>query len=98
MNAELDAVFQSMVIGAVPALWKSKSFPSLKSLGSYSADLFRRLQMLTDWYVPFLTSIALLIVKSLGQQFAGEPSKNGSTKEQREPLKRCFVFPHHGMT
>lgn len=49
MNAELDEVFRAMAIGAVPALWKGKSFPSLKPLASYVLDLLRRLQMFEDW-------------------------------------------------
>jgi hypothetical protein len=61
MNVELDAVFQSMVIGAVPALWKSKSYPSLKPLASYTLDLLRRLQMLTDWCAAVLAVSCTLL-------------------------------------
>jgi hypothetical protein len=46
MSAELDTVFRSMAIGAVPALWRGKSFPSLKPLASYVTDLLARLAML----------------------------------------------------
>lgn len=49
MNAELDEVFQAMAIGAVPGLWKGKSFPSLKPLASYVDDLLRRLEMFSSW-------------------------------------------------
>jgi hypothetical protein len=49
MNAELDEMFQSISIGAVPTLWMGKSFPSMKPLSSYVVDLLRRLAMFTDW-------------------------------------------------
>ena len=52
MNAELDEVFRAMAVGAVPALWKAKSFPSLKPLASYVLDLLRRLRMFEDWCAP----------------------------------------------
>ncbi|GAX74205.1 hypothetical protein CEUSTIGMA_g1654.t1 [Chlamydomonas eustigma] len=51
MSSELDAVFRSMAVGQVPALWKgSVSFPSLKPLASYTVDLLARLNMLQTWY------------------------------------------------
>ena len=54
MNAELDEVFQSMSIGAVPTVWMGKSFPSMKPLSSYISDLLRRLEMFTDWCDAYL--------------------------------------------
>eukprot|EP00803_Ostreobium_quekettii_P003694 evm.model.scf_198.7 EVM.evm.TU.scf_198.7 scf_198:70733-88803(+) len=50
MSSDLDKVFRSMAAGEVPALWKGKSFPSLKPLAGYVAELGKRLQMLQDWY------------------------------------------------
>lgn len=46
MSSELDQVFKAMLIGQVPALWKKKSFPSLKPLASYTKDLLACLKML----------------------------------------------------
>ncbi|GLC47993.1 hypothetical protein PLESTB_000047400 [Pleodorina starrii] len=49
MSSELEAAFSSIAINQVPELWKRRSYPSLKPLGSYLDDLYARLDMFSSW-------------------------------------------------
>ncbi|KAG2501733.1 hypothetical protein HYH03_000233 [Edaphochlamys debaryana] len=49
MSSELEAAFAAIAINQVPELWKRRSYPSLKPLGSYLDDLYERLDMFAAW-------------------------------------------------
>ena len=49
MSGDLEAVGNAMFDGKVPKVWKDKSYPSIKPLGSYVNDLCERLAMFRGW-------------------------------------------------
>ncbi|CAH8618587.1 unnamed protein product [Heterobilharzia americana] len=51
MSADLEDVFNSVMVGKLPSVWATKSFPSLKPLGSYIQDLIYRLKFFADWLI-----------------------------------------------
>lgn len=49
MSTDLEVLGHSLVVNRLPAMWKAKSFPSLKPLGSYVNDLLSRLEFFDHW-------------------------------------------------
>uniref|UniRef100_A0A5K3EKL7 Dynein_C domain-containing protein n=1 Tax=Mesocestoides corti TaxID=53468 RepID=A0A5K3EKL7_MESCO len=51
MSADLEEVYDSMLVGRVPAVWAARSYPSLKPLGGYIVDLLARLSFFNEWII-----------------------------------------------
>jgi dynein heavy chain len=49
MSAELDDVNNSLLVGKIPKMWISKSYPSMKNLSGYFSDLLGRLAFFKKW-------------------------------------------------
>ena len=50
MNAELEGIANSLLIGKVPAPWMKRSYPSLKPLAGYITDFLSRLNFFSEWF------------------------------------------------
>jgi dynein heavy chain len=49
MSNDLEQVVNSMLVGKVPEMWASKSYPSLKPLSGYMSDFLQRIQFFQTW-------------------------------------------------
>ena len=49
MSDDLEILGNSLLVNRLPSMWKGRSFPSLKPLGSYVNDLHARLSFFSSW-------------------------------------------------
>lgn len=49
MSADLDVLGNSLFVNRTPAMWKARSYPSLKPLSGYISDQGARLEFFSNW-------------------------------------------------
>ena len=49
MSEQLDKMYSAFLVNAVPDLWHSCAYPSLKPLASWFKDLQERVEFMRDW-------------------------------------------------
>lgn len=49
MTVELDEMFASMLINAIPPMWSGVNYPSLKPLSSWFEDMILRFEFFREW-------------------------------------------------
>ena len=49
LSEQLEKVYNSLLIGEIPALWLVASYPSLKPVASYIKDFCNRIAMFSSW-------------------------------------------------
>jgi len=61
MSADLEQVSNSLYDGRVPQMWAARSYPSLKPLASYVADLLERLKFLSGMQTTFADELTNML-------------------------------------
>ncbi|VDP81200.1 unnamed protein product [Schistosoma mattheei] len=51
MSEDLEGVYTAFLQNSVPEIWSSKSYPSLKPLGSWIKDLVLRCDFINTWMI-----------------------------------------------
>ncbi|XP_069937012.1 dynein axonemal heavy chain 3-like, partial [Cherax quadricarinatus] len=49
MSDEVEETYQALVLGRVPPVWQTRSYPSRKALAPYISDLLHRLKFFQRW-------------------------------------------------
>ncbi|KAA0158934.1 hypothetical protein FNF31_05104 [Cafeteria roenbergensis] len=81
MSSTLEGVSRDMFFGRVPSLWLKASYPSLKPLGGFVADLTQRTDFLDEWIAKGTPKIFWLSGFYFTQSFLTGVMQNFARKE-----------------
>merc|ERR1711865_1079912 len=89
MSSELELLGNSLFFGQNPAMWKGKSYPSLKPLAGYTADLYARLNFFTTWLETKPPTVFWLSGFFFTQAFLTGSNQNLHASTQYPSIKSC---------
>lgn len=97
MSAELDSAFRAISINQVPDLWRGASYPTLKPLAGYLEDLYKRLEMLQEWYEKGQPSVFWISGFYFVHSFLAAPLQNYARKHKVPIDEVAYDFRMMGM-
>lgn len=94
MTSSLEKMSKALYDGKVPDLWMEKSYPSLKSLGNYIADLQKRVCFFEHWVANGIPSEFWLSGFFFTQSFLTGVLQNYSRRNKIpvDELAYTFIF------